>query len=322
MTRRQASRRPGRAVPGRGGGSHAGRRRRDRGLAWMPIGWRPIAEPHPGMDADWLVLATGWVRRPLLVLAGSAAAAARRWPPAGGRRRAGPPSRWPRAAGLPRAAGDRRPVRAGARTGRSAVPVRPALMGAVAGVLGVLAAFTFSAGVSDAAANPARSARPGSSNVPRPTGRTSGPPAGPARRRRRPDVIGVDDARIGGRPVRPGLHRELHLRPGGGQAAARRAHRRADARRAGRDRARPDDRRSCTPSPARWSGSPAGVTAGLTVTGIGFVPAGPHNGYADGAWLTPAGYDRLFSGAHYPFKFHVAAVALRPGADVQAVAAG
>ena len=29
-------------------------------------------------------------------------------------------------------------------------------MGAVAGVLGVLAAFTFSAGVSDAAANPAR----------------------------------------------------------------------------------------------------------------------------------------------------------------------
>jgi len=40
--------------------------------------------------------------------------------------------------------------------GRSAVPVRPALLGAVAGVLGVLAAFTFSAGVSDAAANPAR----------------------------------------------------------------------------------------------------------------------------------------------------------------------
>jgi ABC-type antimicrobial peptide transport system permease subunit len=58
----------------------------------------------------------------------------------------------------------------------------------------------------------------------------------------------------------------------------------------------------------------------VTVTGIGFVPAGPHNGYSDGAWLTPAGYDRLFGGAHYAFKFHVATVALRPGADVEAVA--
>src|SRR4029077_2299468 len=54
------------------------------------------------------------------------------------------------------------PVVVGARfalepgRGRAAVPVRPALLGAVAGILGVLAAFTFSAGVSDAAANPAR----------------------------------------------------------------------------------------------------------------------------------------------------------------------
>jgi hypothetical protein len=58
----------------------------------------------------------------------------------------------------------------------------------------------------------------------------------------------------------------------------------------------------------------------LTVTGIGFVPAGPHNEYDSGAWLTPAGYDRLFRGARFAFKFHVAAFALRPGADPQAVA--
>jgi predicted lysophospholipase L1 biosynthesis ABC-type transport system permease subunit len=58
----------------------------------------------------------------------------------------------------------------------------------------------------------------------------------------------------------------------------------------------------------------------MTVTGIGFVPVGPHNGYADGAWLTPAGFSRLFLGAHFSFKFHVAAVALRPGANVAAVA--
>jgi hypothetical protein len=58
----------------------------------------------------------------------------------------------------------------------------------------------------------------------------------------------------------------------------------------------------------------------MTVTGTGFVPAGPHNGYAAGAWLTDAGFDRLFKGARYAFKFHGATVTLRPGADVQEVA--
>ena len=50
------------------------------------------------------------------------------------------------------------------------------------------------------------------------------------------------------------------------------------------------------------------------------MPSGPHNYYDDGAWLTPAGFDRLFGGADHAFKFHVATVALRPGADVEAVA--
>jgi ABC-type antimicrobial peptide transport system permease subunit len=58
----------------------------------------------------------------------------------------------------------------------------------------------------------------------------------------------------------------------------------------------------------------------MTVTGIGFVPEGPHNEYDQGAWLTPAGFDRLFQGAHYAFKFHIGTVALRPGADIEAVA--
>ncbi len=73
-------------------------------------------------------------------------------------------------------------------------------------------------------------------------------------------------------------------------------------------------------------GSVVRLTGGTTtvkavrVTGIGFVPEGPHNGYADGAWITPAGYHRIFGGANYAFKFHAATVSLRPGADVQAVA--
>jgi hypothetical protein len=58
----------------------------------------------------------------------------------------------------------------------------------------------------------------------------------------------------------------------------------------------------------------------MTVTGTGFVPSGPHNSYDSGAWLTPAGFQRLFGGAHYAFKFDAAVVSVRPGADVAAVA--
>src|SRR6266487_1467710 len=246
---------------------------------WMPIGVASIVEPHPGIDVDWLVLSAGWVAAPVLVLAGSAVAtataltASRRH---GAQRRSAVVAT-ASGAGLPV------PVVVGARfalepgRGRSAVPVRPALVGAVTGVLGVLAAFTFSAGVSDAAANPAR------------FGQTwqldtflglSGQDFGPASQVLKtvaadPDVTGVDDARIAGAQS--------------GQVSV--------VRLAGAAAPRP-----------------------LTVTGIGFVPGGLHNNYDDGAWLTPAGFDRLFRGAHFAFKFHLATVALRPGADVQAVA--
>ena len=125
---------------------------------WMPIGLASIVEPHPGLDVDWLVLGAGWVIAPLLVLAGSAAAASTAL--TAGRR----PGAQRRSAVAAAAAGAGFPVPVviGARfafepgRGRSAVPVRPALVGAVAGVLGVLAALTFSAGVSDAAVHPAR----------------------------------------------------------------------------------------------------------------------------------------------------------------------
>ena len=50
--------------------------------------------------------------------------------------------------------------------------------------------------------------------------------------------------------------------------------------------------------------------ASYLVTGSGFVPEGSHNSYADGGWLTPQGYDAIFTG----FKFHVLLVALRPEA--------
>jgi hypothetical protein len=58
----------------------------------------------------------------------------------------------------------------------------------------------------------------------------------------------------------------------------------------------------------------------MTVTGIGCVPDGPHNGDDEGAWMTPAGWDRVFSGARYGFKFYTALVALRPGVDPETAA--
>jgi hypothetical protein len=292
---------------------------------WMPIGYASYSEPHPGIDADWLILGPGWVLAPLLVAAGAATAAALAL--SASRRRATP--RRSAVAAAAAAAGLGVPVVVGARfalepgRGRAAVPVRPALLGAVAGILGVLAAFTFSAGASDAAANPAR------------FGQTwqldtflgfSGQDIGPAGQVLQaaaadPDVIGVDDARIGG--AQSG---QVSVESFTYDAVA--GKRVPVVLTAGRMPSRPDeivlapttasDMHAATGSVVRLTG--AAEPRALTVTGIGFVPAGPHNDYDSGAWLTPGGYDRLFRGAHFAFKFHVATVALRPGADPQAVA--
>jgi predicted lysophospholipase L1 biosynthesis ABC-type transport system permease subunit len=48
----------------------------------------------------------------------------------------------------------------------------------------------------------------------------------------------------------------------------------------------------------------------MTVTGLGLVPEGSHNSYADGGWVTPAGFAGLFTG----FKYHEILVTLRPDA--------
>jgi hypothetical protein len=292
---------------------------------WMPIGAASYSEPRPGVSADWLILGPGWVLAPALVAAGSAAAAAL----ALAARRRRPVPRRSAVAAAAAAAGFGVPVVVGARfalepgRGRAAVPVRPALLGAVAGVLGVLAAFTFSAGVSDATANPAR------------FGQTwqlftslgqSGQDFGPVSPVLRAvaadrDVTGVGDARVGGAQSGHVSVESFTYAPVAGTRVRA-------VLTGGRMPSAPDeivlapttarDMHAATGSVVRLAGA-AGPRA-LTVTGIGFVPSGPHNYYDDGAWLTPAGFDRLFGGAHHAFKFHVATVALRPGADVEAVA--
>ncbi len=55
-------------------------------------------------------------------------------------------------------------------------------------------------------------------------------------------------------------------------------------------------------------------TIQLTVSGLAFVPAGPHNSYSSGGWILPAAFDTLFDG----FRFHFGLASTVPGADSQA----
>jgi hypothetical protein len=292
---------------------------------WMPIGAASLLEPHPGFDADWLVLGTGWAAAPLLTAAGSAIAASTAL--AAGRAQAAPRrstiAMTLAGAGLPVPAviGTRFALEPG--RGRSSVPVRPALTGAIVGVLGVLAAFTFSAGVSDAAANPARF---GQTTQLEAFMGLNGQTFGPAGRvlpavARDADVTGVNDARIAVADSGDVSVTTYAYAPVGGKRIP-------VVLTAGRMAATADEV-VLAPTTAqqlhaavgsRIPLSGASTARTVTVTGIGFVPEGSHNGYASGAWLTSAGYDRIFRGAHYPFKFRVIEVALRAGADSGAVA--
>jgi hypothetical protein len=293
---------------------------------WMPIGAAALFEPHPGLDADWLVLGIGWVLAPLLVLAGGVAAAtlafrasrrdvvARRSLVVTSVTRTGLP--------VPLVIGTRFALEPG--RGRVAVPVRPALVGAVIGVLGVLAAFTFAAGVSDAAAHPARFGQTfqlgtffGFN------GQDGGAVVGRALRAVAADrdVTGVDDARIAGAQSGRYSVESFTYAPVGGKKIPVVMLDGRMPRAPGEIVLAPisaEQLHAHTGSVIRLAGG--GSALPERVTGIGFLPAGPHNDYSDGAWLTPAGYDQLFAGANYGFKYHIAAVTLRPGADIAAVA--
>jgi FtsX-like permease family len=293
---------------------------------WMPIGAASLLEPDPGFDADWLILGIGWAAVPLVVLAGSAAAAGtalaasratlapRRSALALAMARAGLP--------VPAVVGTRFALEPG--RGRSAVPVRPALVGAIVGVLGVLAAFTFAAGVSDAAANPARF---GQTNQLETflgfNGQVlaSAPGKAMAAVARDHDVIGVNDARIAAAYSGSTSITMYSYQPVGGK-------RLPVVLTAGRMPAAAGEV-ALAPTTAQQLGASVGaripviggsVPRTARVTGIGFVPEGSHNGYASGGWVTPAGYNRIFRGAHYAFKFRIGEVALRPGTDVSSAA--
>lgn len=284
----------------------------------LPFGTATQYEPAPGFDADWLVLGLGWVLVPAVVLAAAVAAA---WIAAvSGRSTSGRHSVVGRAVAkaavpVPVVVGTRFALEPG--SGRSAVPVRPALLGAVTGVLGVLAAFTFSAGVGDAAAHPERFGRTFEWYIPFGQHGMDDIPAAAVLTAvaADPDVVGTLDFRIAAAESGPTSVILFSYRTFGGpvpivltQGAMAQA----------------DDEVVLAPTTARLLGAGVGATvpftgdvgtAGLRVTGIGFVPEAYTNGYDEGAWVTAGGYDRLFAG----FKEHGGGIALRPGADPTAV---
>jgi hypothetical protein len=286
---------------------------------WFPIGTAALLEPSPGLSADWVVIGPAVALIALLVAGGAALAG--RATLAAGRREI--QVRGSSAVAAAARAGFPVPIVVGARfalepgRGPSAVPVRPAQIGAVAGVLGIVAAFTFSYGVSDTVAHPGR------------FGQTfqliseiglNGKDFGPAPQfvralDRLPAVSGVDDSRIavatgGGGAGSISLY-EYHA--GGPKAVPvvvfsgrmpRSAH---EVLLAPRTLAALHAR---VGSQVRLAGNRA--TEVLTVTGSGLVPEGSHNSYADGGWLTPAGFSGLFTG----FKFHIVLVRTDPAVPV------
>jgi hypothetical protein len=282
---------------------------------WTPIGAASLIEPTPGVTWDWVVLGPGIAV--ILLLVGAAATGAA-WFALGASRRGAPVRRSVVAAAVarlglpvPAVVGTRFALESG--RGRNAVPVRPALIGAVAGVLGILAAFTFSHAVSDAASKPERFGQTYQlDSFVGINGQDFAPPkvllsALAANK----DVTGVDDARTAvatGPDGRGSV--SLYAYGGGGKPLPL-------VVTSGRMAQAPDE---VVLGPKTLTALHAKVgkrvilagnkhATSYLVTGAGFVPEGPHNGYADGGWVTQSGYDSIFSG----FKFHIVLVELAPG---------
>ena len=288
---------------------------------WFPIGTIAPFEPSPGRRADLPVLLGGVALVIALVLGGALLAS---WL-AGRSFREVRTARPSRLVGLTARAGAPVPVGIGTRfalergAGPQAVPVVPALIGAIIGVAGIVGALTFAAGIDDATTHPERfgvyaqllSFYGFNGEDLAPADEAS------AAIEADPDVVAVNDNRNGVAeaagidlsvftidPIEspppvvmiegtlPGSDDEVALAPDTAEAIG-------------------------VAVGDRFELQGAAATKELTVSGLAFVPEGPHNEYDGGGWLTRGGFDRVVG----PFKFHWTDITLREGADVDAVAA-
>lgn len=284
----------------------------------FPIGSVATLEPAPGREVDLAVLVIGLVAVPVLV-GGGALVAARRSSDAPETRRgsavAAVAARW--GAPVPLSIGTQFALERG--RGSQAVPVRPALLGAVVGVLGVVGALTFAAGVGDAAENPARFGQVfelesfiGFNNEDfAPSEQVLDVIAADR------DVVAVNDTRQA-------------VGAAGSVDVPVFAFDPVDAPLAVvvTDGVLPTSSREITVAPATAEALAVGVgdavvldgtkaSGTFSISGIAFVPTGSHNDYDEGAWVGPEIYDELFDG----FKFHTIDIAIRPDANPEEAAA-
>lgn len=281
--------------------------------AWVassrfPLGSARDYEPHPGRDADWIVLPAVLVGTALFCAAVALAAAWRR----AGRRREQPPSRISKVATWFAQASAPVPVVLGTRLGlepqrgRDSVPVRPAQVGAVAAAAGTIAALVFSQGIDDALAHPERFGEIQQAEA----------FVGYAGQ----DYLDGDELRdrVAGLDYVDGV---LDARQGNATADDDRVSMIVYSGDAGPKAMGPvvtDGRAPETADEVMLGTRTAdalGVGVGeevaiagpaasrdLTVVGTGFLPPGAHNGYTDGAWVTGSAYPQLFG---KDFHFHL-----------------
>ncbi|MDT4985376.1 MAG: putative transport system permease protein [Pseudonocardiales bacterium] len=302
-------------VVGAGGAAVASR--------WFPIGTTKLFEPAPGTSVDWVVIGPALAVVALLVTAGAvgssglAMGAARST--GRGRRSTVATAAARGGLGVPAVIGARFALESG--RGPTAVPVRPALIGAVCGVLGVIAALTFWQGVSDATEHSERFGQTfqlgGFVGI---NGQDYFPPDKVvAQLAANTDIAGVGDIRA-----------DVATGPKGNSSLALFSFAHGSKPldvivTAGRAPASDNEvmlaPRSLAPLQTRIGSQVtlrgSNGSAVYAVTGIGLVPQGPENAYANGGLLTTAGYDAIFTG----FKYHFVLAALRDGADPHTAAA-
>jgi len=286
---------------------------------WFPIGSAALSEPTPGIDVDVVVL-VGVIVVALLLVVGLCTWSVRPGrrslqdvPATGGAVVGAMTAAWPLRIGM----GTRLALEGG--PARSSTSGRSALVAAVLGVAGVVAALTFSAGITDATTGYERFGQTAELGAYFGSGSEdfvdSAAVLGTIAAD--PDVDGLNDAYNGvaggergpvslythapiGEPLdvvvldgrMPETASEVALAP-----------------------TTADNEGVAVGDTITLTGT-AGVNE-LTVTGLAFIPTGPHNGYAEGGWILPEAYDHLFDGE---FRFHFALISTAPGVDPQQVA--
>jgi hypothetical protein len=289
---------------------------------WFPIGTAADVEPEPGFAFDPLVLGLG----PLAVLTAGVGIAATSAALARTPRRADASPRPSSVvvaavrAGMPlvTVVGARFALEAG--RGRTSASSRSALIGAAAGVTGVVAALTLAAAVDEAAANPARFGQTWGLMAVVGQGGQAVPAADRvlAAAASDPDVTGVDDGRVGVAQLGDGALSTTLFSPAPVGRPLDVVTTRGRAPTSGEEIL-------LGPETATVAGVDVGARvlvagtrdtpATMTVSGIGFVPMWVDSSYYKGGWVTGAGFDALFTG----YDVRVGLLSTRAGADLAAV---